>query len=114
MSKLLIILPLILLTACCGSSVPSGPRPVAGSGDETLACIMAQKFMADRLKAPASAKFAPCNREAASFAGDGEFIVSSYVDAQNSFGALIRTSFVMRVKSLGNDQWRMLQVVTSP
>lgn len=114
-SRLTLLLPaavLLITQLACGG--PSTPAPIAGQGDETLACMMAQKFMANQLKAPASAKFPNCTRDAASFAGNGEFIVSSYVDAQNSFGASIRTSFVMRVQSLGNDQWKMLQVVTTP
>ena len=75
---------------------------------------MAQKLMKDQLKAPATAKFASCSRDAASYAGNGEFIVSSYVDSENSYGAMLRMSFVMRIKSLGNDRWQMLQVVTTP
>lgn len=115
-SKAVLLLPVGILLAAqlaCGGG-PSTPAPVAGASDKNMACIMAQDFMEDQLKAPATAKFARCSRDSATFEGDGEFIVTSYVDAQNGFGAMIRTTFVMRVKSVGDDKWKMLEVATEP
>jgi hypothetical protein len=106
---------LILATVACGGSGNVTPTvaPVAGKSDETLACIMSQDFIERQLKAPASAKYPNCVGKA-EFVGDGEFVVTTYVDSQNSFGAMIRTSYVMRLKSLGADKWRMLSLVTDP
>lgn len=49
------------------------------------------------LKAPATAKF-PWDSPAVIDLGNNEFLLRSYVDAQNGFGALIRSNYTCRVK----------------
>lgn len=57
-----------------------------------------QSFTTDALNAPATAKFPEFNIRMLTEADDGSYTVKSYVDAQNGFGALIRSDFVCRVK----------------
>jgi hypothetical protein len=59
-----------------------------------------EKFIPERLKAPASAKFSSV---ATTFDGTS-YHVEGLVDSQNSFGALVRSSFTCVMHSSGS-QW---------
>jgi hypothetical protein len=71
---------------------------------------MAQKFVNDRLKAPATADFQSCReaKVAPQTEADkgGGYAVFSHVDVQNSFGAKIRTSYLAVVQYAGYDDTR--------
>ena len=61
-----------------------------------LAYIYARDYVKQFLKAPSPAKFPsyPWSGDAkVGYRGDGQYTVRAYVDAQNSFGAMIRTHF---------------------
>ena len=51
------------------------------------------------LKAPSTAKFPRTSDDQVTDMGGGTFEIKSYVDAQNSFGAMIRTRYTCSVKS---------------
>ena len=70
------------------------------------AYVMAEVFVKRQLRAPATAKFAPFREATVTDLGDGRWYISAYVDAQNAFGALIRTPFQATLKYVGNDQWQ--------
>jgi hypothetical protein len=74
---------------------------------ETMAHIMCQDFVKNRLKAPRTAKFPRSSEARTTDLGNGRYRVISYVDAQNSFGALIRTRYACTVQYTGNDRWRL-------
>jgi hypothetical protein len=79
----------------------------------TAAELMCQQFIEDRLKAPATAKYAPLGREGAvEFLGDSTYQVLSYVDSQNSFGAMLRTKYLCEVQYVENDRWKLVSLVT--
>lgn len=82
--------------------------------DTYTALYMAEQFVTDRLKAPTTADFPgffssppPVVR----YSGSCTHVVTSYVDAQNGFGAQIRTSFQATVQYVGDDRWRLLDLV---
>lgn len=76
--------------------------------DDTAAFVMAQKFVKPTLKAPATADFAPMYDSQVTNVGDCTYEVHSYVDAQNSFGANIRTRFNATVKYKGDGRWSLV------
>jgi len=83
-----------------------------GSGGEknykTAAYIQCQLHVQDRLKAPSTAKFPASSTVNIQEMGGGVFQVRSYVDAQNSFGAMIRTNYFCKVQFTGtpqDDEW---------
>ena len=79
------VLVLAVLVASNASSCGGGET------DSTLgARTAARMFVRDRLKSPSSAKFGTVS---ASSLGNSRYSFSGYVDAQNSFGAQIRTRF---------------------
>ena len=75
-----------------------------------MAASMCQKFVNKQLKAPSTAKYPSTNGEDTKIISlnTGHYLVTSYVDAQNSFGAQIRTSFVCEIKKIpGGNQWQL-------
>jgi hypothetical protein len=83
------------------------------------ACYMAEVFVEQRLKAPATAKHPWCSEAVVSETGENEFLVVSYVDSQNSFGALIRTKYAAKVRfdkydEKRNQLWTLVDIAMKP
>lgn len=68
--------------------------------DTTMAFVMSQKFIRNRLKSPSSASFPSITADGVQTASisDCGFMVRAYVDAQNSFGAQIRTPYSIKLR----------------
>jgi hypothetical protein len=81
---------------------------------KTEAWVMAQQFVKDYLKSPRTADFGGfsdfqspdrCVTELA----NGEYVVSGWVDAQNGFGAVVRSNFVVKLrKSSDAKTWTLV------
>lgn len=110
-------LTLALLTPCllicflaCGGAGSSHP-------DKAEAWVMAQQFVRDRLRSPASADFGSILGEHQSYEkcvstlGGGRFAVEGWVDAQNSLGVKLRHDFTCRLQYLGEDRWQVEDLV---
>lgn len=80
------------------------------------AWVMAQQFVEEQLKSPSTASYGSVfgdyqdPDEVVSDLGGGRYTVIGWVDAQNSFGAILRRPFVCELKSLGDDKWRCLSL----
>ncbi len=99
-----VLAALVIVLAGCDLEVKPGE-------DLHGAWAYAQMFVENQLVSPGTARFQPgavaagCVRH---ICGD-EYEVSAYVDAQNRFGAVVRTSFRCRVKRLRNGaKWRLV------
>lgn len=99
-------------------SVASAPPPAAKDWNSTTskieAFVMSQEFMKRRLKAPGSADF-PWYTDSEVFVlhrGAGLFRVNAYVDAQNSFGAKLRTRYICELKDEGKESWALISLKT--
>lgn len=71
-----------------------------------------------RLKSPTSADF-PWKARNAAHQGDGRYLIGSHVDAQNSFGATIRTEFLCVIEYRSGDpyadsSWRLVDLTFVP
>jgi hypothetical protein len=84
------------------------------------ACTMSQIFVERNLKAPSTAEYPETCSEMKIYRivdenGTNTNIctVTSYVDAQNSFGAMIRSKYYVRMQYTGDDKWIPLEVVIS-
>ncbi len=85
--------------------------------DNIMAKIMCEGFVEKRLKSPSSADFAGAfdGVKGANHINSDEkfhyFEMKSWVDAQNSFGAKIRTNFYCKIKNeIGTDQWVLIKL----
>ena len=69
-----------------------------GERGKISASLAAQRYVTANLKAPTSASFPWYDESSVTTYGECEFIVRSYVDAQNSFGAMIRNNYTVRLR----------------
>jgi hypothetical protein len=68
-----------------------------------------RQFVTERLRAPKTAEFpsfTEADKDITAYT-DGEYRVSSYVDSQNAFGALIRTTYVCEVKHVSGASYTL-------
>lgn len=82
-------------------------EPPALPHSAVAAYTMCKSFVRDRLKAPRTAKFPWSASEATTDLGGGRYQVVSYVDAQNAFGAMLRTNYSCTVQWAGGDRWQL-------
>lgn len=82
----LLVLGIIIGARSGKDAGPSGPE--TGVRDKT--CSASEQFVRAKLKAPATAKFQSCDSRII-FQDGATWHTSGYVDAQNGFGALIRS-----------------------
>jgi hypothetical protein len=98
----------------CGGCIAGAVAIFSGAGDDdpvaddnsAAAEIMCEGFIADRLRAPATAEFpAPETRKAGR-----EYTVVGAVDSENGFGAMIRTGYVCTVRDEDDDSWTLVDL----
>lgn len=84
------------------------PAPTRKEKEDT-AVAMSQLMVMDHLKAPSTAEF-PLFSEASIKQLDAKtWRVSSYVDAQNSFGAMLRTRYTVTMEDMGGN-WKLIDI----
>lgn len=74
---------------------------------------MAQQFVRKSLKVPSTAKFSDYLRYSDKEIGSANFVSNiwcawGYVDAQNTFGAMLRNEWEVYLKQLPGDKWQLL------
>jgi hypothetical protein len=98
---------LILICTCLfGYQMAFGPKDI--SADDTKASIMCQSYVTNQLKAPSTAKFESSldERHYKLTGYDKAWKIEGYVDAQNSFGAVIRNYYTCEIKYIYvSDDW---------
>lgn len=106
---------LILLIYTCdisGSNVERKPT-VYGSGTTDLlyAYSLTTDQVKEYLKSPSTASFAETRErvEHTEYVGNNTYIITSYVDSQNSFGAELRNRFTAKIK-FENGEYRVYDV----
>lgn len=110
---MLVLVPVLVLIWLGATHRPEHARhaPRANADDALVlaACAAAQREVLERLKAPATAKFPSCAFEASAYKitaspDRAKVGVQGYVDSQNSYGAMIRSRFVVLFnKAPGDD-----------
>jgi hypothetical protein len=81
------------------------------SSNALLAPIRCENAVTTTLKAPSTAKFAPYSGAQVMDLGEGKYVVRSYVDAENSFGAHIRTPYTCTVQCVAVEACSVTQLV---
>ena len=84
-------------TSSSSSSSSSGSASTVNnarhSDEDAFYC--ATLIVEDYLKAPSTAKFCKQSDATVTHLGNGEYMVTGWVDAENSYGAMIRSDFVV-------------------
>lgn len=97
-----------LLGILTAPSVDSGSGP---PGDSYTAYLMAQQFVGKRLKAPSTATFPRISEAYILYDEEGStWQVFSYVDSQNSFGAMIRMRWSCQLYTGDGEQWTLHEI----
>lgn len=79
--------------------------------NDIMAYVVGQDFVRDRLKAPSSADFPRINEAVVELQANCQFSIISYVEAINSFGAKLRTPYVLTLKYLPvEDKWQLISL----
>lgn len=115
--KLKVICILIAVLLCVGligyclSLNPKPEKDTVSTPNGLSAFYQSHYYVKQRIKSPSTAKFPnPLNnREMIGVdLGEGRFMVSAYVDAQNSFGVVIRnryTCILKGIETVDGDRW---------
>lgn len=112
---LVVAIVVLIIVANLGSGGGSSPAG-GGSGGVTVqheaveAYVVCQQFVEDRLKAPSTAEFGGPYSQVTAHNGGGRYTVDTYVDAQNSFGAMIRTDFTCVVQHKSGDTYTLVSL----
>jgi len=76
--------------------------------NKTMAYTMMQEFVKDNLVSPASAKFEWISEPDCKISRNEHlYLISSWVDSQNSFGAMLRTQFEGAVEQVDEKNWNL-------
>lgn len=78
--------------------------------DEIMAYVMSQTFVKRALKSPSTAEF-PRGEYKTQYMGECRHKIWGKVDAQNGFGAMIRSSYYVELKYNKDDKnWYLLDI----
>lgn len=122
-SKIIIAALFVLLTLLCvGTLLTTDPDEPSTGASPSRASIMCKNIVESQLVAPSTAKFANYNEQKIWTLGkesgkyDNAYRVRSYVDAQNSFGAKIRTFYTCDISYDGGEwtdlrNWTLLDLI---
>lgn len=111
---LCITIPFCIYQIFCNRTMPPGYEEVIPSSDTPIeAYIVSKKFVLQRLKAPRSAVFPDYTDSGVGVSRyqDGKYVVTGYVDSQNSFGAMLRTGYVCTINYVGNGNYELSEFV---
>lgn len=119
-NKNLLIGIIAIFSACfiCFCVLWFWPSPEPEKDYKTASYIICQLYVEDNLKSPSTAKFAGSVNSSISDLGNNTYETYSYVDAQNSFGAEIRTNFYCKIQYIGTPEgdeyltsnWKLLDL----
>jgi hypothetical protein len=100
-----------LLSLMSQGPQPTGPGGASQSTSSQGAFLVCRDFVTQRLKAPKSADFAPMAESIVRSDMNGVYRVSSHVDSQNGFGAMIRTAYACTVEPVkGTNRWTLIRL----
>jgi hypothetical protein len=103
---LLVFFGLIFLVFKCSCSQTDEEK--ATNTEQTLkilALSASQKCVEQQLKSPSTAEFPYGEIEGVSQLSGNTYIINSYVDSQNGFGAMIRTNYRCQVTLTSKDDY---------
>lgn len=84
------------IAAMASNNSSSPPKDVCSEDGKTDAFFISQTFVSRQLKAPSTAKYPYSSSEGVTITHKGgcTFLVMAFVDAQNAFGAMIRSRYI--------------------
>ena len=109
--KILAVLLFLFLIGFISSLSKTGSNFSSTLSDRAFtAWAVHELFVKNALKAPGTAEFAPQSASKVETVGKDTYKITSYVDAQNSFGAKIRNYYTIVLKDNGPDKWQVISI----
>jgi len=108
-----IILFCIMVVTCIVNMPEEDPNAWKTEDNKIMAYIMIEDFVKQRLKSPGTAEFPGVldgKIDHVTALGNQTYRIISYVDAQNSFGAMIRTKFIGEIKQTSDVRWQLISL----
>jgi hypothetical protein len=106
------LLPMLLVGGCLIVAVATTEVPPWDQQDNsTMALTMMEKFVRQRLKSPSTAEFPGVFDGAMDHVerlDDHQYMITSYVDSQNGFGAVVRTNYAGIIQQTSEDDWQLI------
>lgn len=104
---ILFIIGIVIYSCSTDSGGSDSTEPDDGGGG-SMAEVMCENFVTDRLKAPSTADFP--GADSVDELGSDEYEVTASVDSENGFGAMIRTDYVCTIRYSGDDKWTLVSL----
>ena len=101
--KILLIITAIIILLVVIKSFQT-PVKISTEPNKYSAIAIAEKFVKQSLKAPSTAEFSPMDETKINIFEDNDVWVDGYVDAQNSFGAMLRSRYSVKMKYNPNNR----------
>jgi len=98
--SLIMPIGLLLVVACVDS--PEAQARRAESEARVATVVLCEDTMTSKLRAPATADYPFGHVATVRTMSPGRYGLASYVDAQNGFGAQVRTRFICEVEGIGD------------
>ena len=110
--QLFIAIGILILIVLCGIGVGAfgndKEKDIIDGSDAWYTCEI---FIERVLKAPLTADFEHYNANKVYSTGTNKWAAQIYVDAENSFGALIRSEFYCETEYFPeNDEWKLIEI----
>jgi hypothetical protein len=96
------VLGVLLLVGLMSDNDTGGSSSSEDRDLSNMAFVQCKNFVEESLKAPSTADF-PFLDFTSTEEAENEYLVSSYVDAENSFGAKVRSDWTCRISYVGGD-----------
>ena len=110
---------MLLAAAIVGQLVPETPQAIAARQQSAQAnaaeqrrrsaFLAARRMIETQLKSPATADWSSYPATTITEGDGGQLVVSGWVDSQNSFGAQVRTRYILTLAPEG-DSWRAVDI----
>jgi len=102
---LLFIVAFFMIKGCYSNLARSniGTQSSSSSISETQVCVHAQDFVRDRLSTPSTARFPSCSSGIVSNLGNNKYGYGGYVDAENVYGAMVRSKYYVEMEFSGGE-----------
>ena len=102
---LLVIFGLIFLVFKCSCSESNENKIMSEEDQKFSAYYNSQECVKELLKSPSTAEFPSGSEQFVTRIDNDTFLINSYVDSQNSFGAMLRTNYVCQITLNNNDTY---------
>lgn len=113
LALLIIVVAMVIIFSIVGNGKIEEPVDWRDKDNSIAAYVMMERFVKQNLYTPATADFPGIwdgQKDHVEYLGNQKYLISSYVDAENRFGAKIRTYFKGVIQQTGEENWTLVEL----